>query len=220
MLQLCGGGQDVVGVVGGVGLEMLEHHGEQVFARKTFDDLARIGCDRDGVAVVDDECFDFGTEFCRTWLLQVIANGHHVDRASASSFQIWPLQSSLVHREHARAGQQQASGRVLPCSYQSWQASNSTHRVATTTHALHAVVQANGGGRLVEVALAVVKCQGLDLLNGDTADLGRALWMPEQRTRFQRWPTERVFVNVIVIQPVVDDQLVHDTQRQRGIGAR
>jgi hypothetical protein len=35
VLQLGGGRQDEVGVVGGVGLEMLQHHGEQVLALET-----------------------------------------------------------------------------------------------------------------------------------------------------------------------------------------
>ena len=39
MLELRGGRQDVVGVIGGIGLKMFEHHGEQIFTRKTLDDL-------------------------------------------------------------------------------------------------------------------------------------------------------------------------------------
>ena len=34
MLQLGGGRQEVVGIVGGVSLKMFQHHSEQVFARK------------------------------------------------------------------------------------------------------------------------------------------------------------------------------------------
>ena len=39
MLELRGGGQNVIGVIGGVGLKMLEHYGEQIFARKALDHL-------------------------------------------------------------------------------------------------------------------------------------------------------------------------------------
>ena len=39
MLELRGGGQNVIGVIGGVGLEMFEHHGKQIFTRKTLDNL-------------------------------------------------------------------------------------------------------------------------------------------------------------------------------------
>ena len=40
VLQLGGGGQDVVGIVGGVGLEVFQHHGEQVFACEAGHHLA------------------------------------------------------------------------------------------------------------------------------------------------------------------------------------
>ena len=50
--------QHVVGVVGRVGLEVLEHDGEQVFAREAGRDGARLRRDRDRVAVVDDQRLD------------------------------------------------------------------------------------------------------------------------------------------------------------------
>ena len=81
MLQLRGGGQDVVGVIRRIGLEVLQHHGEQVFSGKTFDDLAGVGRDRHGVAVVNDERFDFGAKLGRAGTQQIIANRHHVEGA-------------------------------------------------------------------------------------------------------------------------------------------
>ena len=62
MLQLRGGGQQVVGVVGGVGLKVFQHHGEQVFACKALHHLARLRRDRHRVAVVDNQRLDFWPE--------------------------------------------------------------------------------------------------------------------------------------------------------------
>ena len=58
VFQLGGGREDVVGIVGGVGLKMLQHHGEQVFALEPFHHLARVRRHRHRVAVVDDQRFD------------------------------------------------------------------------------------------------------------------------------------------------------------------
>ena len=54
--------QHVVGVVGGVGEEVLEHDREEVLAREAARDLRRVGRDRDRVAVVDDERLDLRPE--------------------------------------------------------------------------------------------------------------------------------------------------------------
>ena len=97
VLQLRGGGQDVVGVVGGVGLEMLQHHGEQVFAGKALHHFARIRGHGDGVAVVDHQRLDR----CRG-VQQGIADGAHVDGAGpAPGQQIGPLQGCALYRELA-----------------------------------------------------------------------------------------------------------------------
>ena len=58
VFELCRGRQDVVGIVGGVGLEVLQYHGEQVFTGETLHHFAGVGCHRHWVAVVDDQGFD------------------------------------------------------------------------------------------------------------------------------------------------------------------
>ena len=64
MLELRCGGQDVVGVIGGIGLKMLKHHGKQIFTRKTLDDLPRLRRYRHWVAVVDHQGLNVWSE-CR-----------------------------------------------------------------------------------------------------------------------------------------------------------
>ena len=100
VLQLGGGRQDEVGVVGGVGLEMLQHHGEQVFAGKTLHHLARLGRNRHRVAVVNDQGFDLGAEFGRCRAQQIVTDRGHVDGARAPlAQQIGPLQSRTPDRK-------------------------------------------------------------------------------------------------------------------------
>ena len=81
--------------------------------------------------------------------------------------------------------------------------------------ALHAVVQADGGGR----GGAIVARQLADLLHGQAADLGRALGRPLQGAGLEFLPAQRVARDVVMVQPAVRDQLVHQGQRQGGIGA-
>ena len=64
MLELRRRRQEQIGVVGGVGLEMLEHDGEQIFARETRGDSLRIRRDRHRIRVVDDRSLRLSG---RTW---------------------------------------------------------------------------------------------------------------------------------------------------------
>lgn len=58
MLKLRGRWQQDVGVIGSVGLEMFQHYGEQIFARKTGANFVAVGGHRDGVAVIDNQRFN------------------------------------------------------------------------------------------------------------------------------------------------------------------
>ena len=92
VFQLGGGGQQVVGVVGGVGLKVLQHHGEQVFAGKALHHPARVGRHRHRVAVVDHQRLDGRAELGTGWAQQVVADGAHVDGARPpASQQFGPL---------------------------------------------------------------------------------------------------------------------------------
>ena len=60
VLEKCSGGEHDVGVVGGVGPELLVHDGEEIRARHAAEHGILIGCDGGGVRVVDEECLDGG----------------------------------------------------------------------------------------------------------------------------------------------------------------
>src|SRR5205085_11188174 len=54
VLEEGGGRQKEVGIIGGVGLELLEHYSEQVVAAQAFEDRVLIGRDGRGIGIVDD----------------------------------------------------------------------------------------------------------------------------------------------------------------------
>ncbi|MNV50647.1 hypothetical protein D3C71_1426670 [compost metagenome] len=87
VFELGRGRQHIVGVVGGVGEEMLDDHGEQVFARKALHHLGRFGRHGHGVAVVDHDGFNARAESTAAGLEQRVAYGAHVDRARAARAQ-------------------------------------------------------------------------------------------------------------------------------------
>jgi hypothetical protein len=102
MLQLRGCGQEVIGVVGGIGLKMLQHHSEQVVARQALYYLGRVWCYGSRVAVVHDQRVDPGAKIRAAFLHQPIANGGHVDAAAwAIAQQVRTLQRGALHREGA-----------------------------------------------------------------------------------------------------------------------
>lgn len=62
MLELRRCGQQNIGVIGGICLEMLENDREQILSREACGDFLRIGCDRDRVRVIYDDRLDLGPE--------------------------------------------------------------------------------------------------------------------------------------------------------------
>ncbi len=226
VLELRGRGQHVVGEVGGVGHEVFEHDREQVLAREAAHHLAGLRRHRDRVAVVDDQRLDLRAEGAAvgksfvSLAQQVVADRAHVDRArQAPGEQVGPLQRGVVAHapEPARTRQQQPAGTVPPRPHQAGQQRDQPHRVAAAARALHAVVQADRGGP----GRAVIARQVAHLAGADAADLGHALGRPLQRAFAQRRPAGGIDMlgEVVVVEPVVDDQLVHQPERERAVGA-
>ena len=196
---------------------MLQYHREHILLRKATRHLARLWRDGQRVAVVDHDGLNLGAKCIRRVSQQVVANGHHVDGARrALAQQLGTLQGAALHREVARARKQHPARALAPGTRERWQAGDGAHRVATAAHALHPVVHADGGGP----DGAVGARQSANLLHGQGADLGRTLGRPLQRSLLELLPAERVLRQVVVVQPVVHDQFVHQRQRQRRIGAR
>ena len=224
MFQLRGGGQHVVGMVGGVGEKVLQHHGEQVFTRKAPRHLGAFRRHRHRVAVVDHHGGNLRPELGAGLAQQFVADGAHVDGARRARGalrvlqQVGALQPGVVPRtpEPARTAEQKATRAVAPGARQARQQGHQAHRIAAAAHALHAVVQSDGR----RLRAAVVLRQAANLVRRDAAHLGRAFRRPGQGALAQRRPAFDEAVHVVVVQQVVADQLVHEAERQRAVGAR
>ncbi len=129
--------------------------------------------------------------------------------------QVGALQRGAVGRKVARTAQQKPARAVAPGAHQRGQAGNGARRVAAAAHALHAVVQANGG----RLGGAVGLRQRHDLRLGHAAHGGGARRRPLQGALAQLLPAQRVVGDVVVVEPVVHDEFVHQRQGQRGVGA-
>ena len=91
VFELCGGRQHIVGMVGGVGHEMLEHHGEHILAGKALHHLGRFGGHRHRVAVVNHHGFN------QLGRVQSVANRAHVHQwRTRVGVQIGALQGHAV----------------------------------------------------------------------------------------------------------------------------
>ena len=164
VFQLGGGRQHIVGIVGGVGLELLQHHGEEIVTAQTGQHGSLIGRDRGRVAVVDDQRLDRRAGFLRrgngidrarvvVGLGQVgrvqaqrIAQTVHVDGArAAAGQQIGALQTAEIQVAEGAAGAQlDAAAMVAPGADQRRQAGDGAHGHAAAPVTLHAVVDADG----------------------------------------------------------------------------
>ena len=120
------------------------------------------------------------------------------------------MQPGAIGGEEARTGKQQPAGAMAPGADQRRQAGDGAHGIAAAAHALHAVVQADGG----RLGGAVGTRQVTDLLHRDTADGRGAFGRPAQGPLTQRVPAKRMAGDVIVVQPVVHHQFVHQRKRQ------
>ena len=104
---------------------------------------------------------------------------------------------------------------MAPGTGQAGQQRDQAHRVAAAAHALHAVVQPDRRRR----QRRVVARQAAHLVRAQAAFGRRALGGPGQRLRAQLLPAVDMPGDVVVVQPVLGDQLVHQAQRQRAVGA-
>ncbi|MCY1221265.1 hypothetical protein D9M72_333130 [compost metagenome] len=223
VLKLRGRRQQDVGIVGCVSAEVLQHHREQVLARKAGGDLAGFRRHRDRVAVVDHHGLD-ARRAGRRLGQQRVADGAHVDdarqRLRPARQQVGALQRGFVDREEARGRQLQPARGLAPGAHQRRQARHRAHRLAAAVHALHAVVQADCHRlALAHRQLAVEAGQPFDVLGRDAADLGRACRGVGLRALAQRIEADGVAFNVVVVEQVVADQHMDQRQRQRAVGA-
>ena len=209
-------------MVRGVGAEVLQHHGEEVFARKALRHLRALGRHGERVAVVDHHRFHLRAESRGAPAQQVVADGAHVDDSrQLAGGQVGPLQPgvALGAVEPAAAREQQATGTMPPCAHHARQHGDQAHRITTAAHTLHAVVEADGRRARTSPRGPVLARQLSDDTGIDATHRRRALGRPGQRARAQRLKAIDMALDVVVVKPVVGDELVHQRQRQRAVGA-
>ena len=200
---------------------MLQHHGEEVFAGKALGHFAGVRRNRQRVAVVDHHRVDTRAELRAGRTQQVVADGVHIDQPLVGvGAEVGALQQRVIATVRARAGEQEPAGRMSPRAYQRRQAAHRPHRIGRTAHALHAVVQPDGHRLPGARGLAICPSQRCDLRGLNTADRSGAFRRPLQGACAQVFPAQGVFTQVVVVQPVVGDELLHQAQRQRGVGTR
>jgi hypothetical protein len=146
VLQLRGGGQHVVGVVGGVGHEVLQHHGEQVLARKAGAPPCPTrappppGCCCRPPAPRSSGRRRATVSRSRSSpmvLMLMVRGAAPASRSGRCSARVRAGTSpSSTAARRRRGGARRRSGRA---------AGDQPHRIAAAAHALHAVVQADGG---------------------------------------------------------------------------
>ncbi len=128
VLEEGGGGQHVVGVVGGVGEEELVDDGEEIGAREAAAHGVLVGRDRAGVGVVDEEGVD--------------AAGRLVRPASPSSVSAWPRADMLTSAGFAAEGRGELRGRGGRTAFSFQENAPEVERTAPPPRCFHAPVSA------------------------------------------------------------------------------
>ena len=153
VLELCRRGQHDVRPVRGVGLEVLEHHGEQILAREPAQHRVAIRRDRGRIAVVDDERPHRRTADAGVALRERLAEPDHVDRARWRA-EIGPLERRAVEREVRRRGELHAAAGAAPVARDRRQAGDVAHGHPAAGMALQPVVHADERRLRASVLLA------------------------------------------------------------------
>jgi hypothetical protein len=178
--------------------------------------LARIRRDRERIAVVDDQCFDFGpksAEVSRSKSSPIvhilIVRGCGAARSCGSSSASWRTSGPT------RSRQQQSAGTMPPRSDQAGQGGDQAHGAAAAAHALHAVVQANRR-RLRAGVLARERAH----TSASMPQTARsALRRPRERPLAQLRPAVVYSDRCSRVEPIVLDELLHQAERERAVGA-
>ena len=214
VLELRGGRQHVVGVVGGVGLEVLEHDGEQVLAREALRHLARLRRHRDRIAVVDDQRVDrrlAPAADASPIVLMLIVRGVR------PAEQVGPLQRARCPSGTCRsstAARRPRGSRQAPVKAGS--DAIGAHRVAAAAHALHAVVEADR--RRTHAASS--RAPGPRTSAASMPQIAATRCGSNSRARAaSALEAERVAVDVVAVEPALADQHVHQAERERAVGA-
>ena len=174
VLQEGGGGQQDIGVIGGVVLKLLEYHGEQVVAPQAAQNLVLVGRDGRGVGVVDHHGL-------HRRMVQAVERGTQLGHIHQPRFaserlllEVGTFQAGPVQMERLRGGKLQSAADILPRAGERRQVGDGPHRHRAALAALHSVIEPDGRGPRGGV---LARKRG-DVLRRNAGELGRALRGP------------------------------------------
>ena len=104
---------------------------------------------------------------------------------------------------------------MTPRAGEGGQTEHGTRCIAAALGTLDAVIQANGS----RLGVGIVVSQLANVGGLQATHLGGSLRRPLQSAFAQGVKTDRVLLDVVMVQPVVGDEFVHQRQGQGGIGA-
>ncbi len=214
VLELRGRRQQDVRVVGGVGLEVLEHDGEQIVAPQAFEHDVAIRRNGRGIRVVHDHRAHRRAADAGVFRRQRFAQANHVDRAHRRR-QIGALHRRRIEREVRARRQLHSAAGPAPMPGQRGQAGDGAHGHPAAGVPLQSVVHANERRLRASVSLA----ERDDDFRRDAGDARDSLRRILARALAQRVESHGVARDVVVVlQSALEDD-VHHPQRQRRVGA-
>ncbi len=234
MLKLRRRRKNDVGIIGGVGLEVLQHHRKQVIAAQTLDHGALVGGDGGGIAVVDDERFDRRAGLIRRRngvhgpgvevgagqpdgiQAERIAQAVHVDRARvASRQQVRAIETAAIEGEAAASAEKDAASTLAPGPYQTGKTGKTPHCRSPTGMALQAVIDADG----CRSRRGILAGKLANAFSGNACDWGCPFRRILAHTFGQLGKTQGMGSHVRLVMQALADDHVHQGQRQGAIGA-
>ena len=122
----------------------------------------------------------------------------------------------VVDGEIAGGGEHDAAGRLAKGAHQGRQTGDVAHRHPAAARPLQSVIRPDQGRTRRRVQV----CQRLDLSRADAANRGDLLRTVQAHALAQRFESQRMAADVIVVDEIVANQHVHQSESKGGIGPR
>ena len=215
VFELRGGGQQIVGPVGRIGLEVLQHDGEQVLARQAAEHGIPVGRHVGGVGVVDHQRAHRRSADAGVARVQRLAQANHVDGAHGRRH-VGTFERPAIEAEISTGRELDPASRTTPVSGHRRKAGDGSHRHATPGVSLQSVVYANER-RLCAPELAA---ELADSIGAYSRDGSRPLRRPLAHALLELVSAQRKTGQIVLVLHRLVEEHVHDGQRQGGVGAR
>ena len=161
-------GQDNIGTEGGIGHELFEDDGEEIFALEAAVDLDLIWCDRGRIRVVVDQSFDRGIVESG----EGVAELGHIDETGGVGLEVKTLERSAVEGKAGRGGEVNTTADVLKLAGEGGQRDDGLDGTAAAIRTLYSIVDADDGG----VVGGEIFSESFDGFDGDSGELRGAGW--------------------------------------------